>query len=164
MFWFIIKHPTPYLRYSSSFHHVRPSQLRDFFFIDTNRAGVPGLDTVKAGVHGPYIADAYDSLPTLAAAEKAFRDLDVQSRLHGPIRDIFVAHGVQEVYGVALLHRHFAIEPTSRLVEHSGTSVPWEIGDETSTVCRKWGGVIKPRSLRLFGGDFRPYEFSYTRE
>lgn len=124
-------------------------------------AVVPGLGTTETGDHGPYMADAYNSLPTLTAAEKAFRDLDVQSQLHGPIRDIFFEHGVQDTYGIALLHRHFPIESTHRLVEHNGISVPWQLGDETSTIGCKWGGVIKPRSLRLFDGAFRPYEFLF---
>lgn len=114
-----------------------------------------------------YRPDAYNSLPTLHAASSQFKDLDGQSTVSGPIRDLFLNHGVHERFGVVLLHKHLDMAPTERLVEYGHTASPWTVGDATSPTVNKYEGAIVPRSFRLMGGNFVPYElwdrpFSYS--
>lgn len=80
----------------------------------------------------------------------------------GAIRDIFLRHDAHRSYGVALLHKHFPIQPTERLVDIRNVSSPWETGDTTSATVVKYEGRIVPRSLRFVGEHVQPYEFEYS--
>ncbi|AEO56662.1 hypothetical protein MYCTH_78828 [Thermothelomyces thermophilus ATCC 42464] len=111
-----------------------------------------------------YSPDAYNSLPSLRAASGQLKELDGESVVSGPIRQLFVSHGVHKRFGVVLLHKHLDIGPTERLVEYGHTSIPWEVGDTTSYVIDKYEGTIFPRSFRLMEGNFVPYEFGYFHE
>ncbi|KAI1325827.1 hypothetical protein F5Y16DRAFT_411223 [Xylariaceae sp. FL0255] len=81
------------------------------------------------------------------------------------IRDIFLRYNAYKIYGVALLHKHFAILPTQRLVDIRNVSLPWELGSDTSLELRKYDSRITPRSLRFLGEYVQLYEFDFsTRE
>lgn len=111
-----------------------------------------------------YRPDAYNTLPSLLNASHQLNELDGISTVSGPIRQLFLDHGVQERFGVILLHKHLDMEPTERLVECGCTSSPWDVGDATSPVVNKYEGTIVPRSFRLMDGSFVPYEFGYLHE
>ncbi|KAH7019807.1 hypothetical protein EDB80DRAFT_820410 [Ilyonectria destructans] len=111
-----------------------------------------------------YIPEAYNSLPGLKSASQRLQDNGGESIITGPIRDIFLRHKVNKIYGVALLHKHFQIQPTERLVDIRNVSSPWETGGDTDPVLKKYNGVIVPRSLRFLNGDLLPYEFDFSAE
>ncbi len=108
-----------------------------------------------------YSPDACNSLPSLHAASGQLRELDGESIVSGPIRQLFLNHGVHERFGVILLHKHLDIRPTERLVEYGYTSNPWDVGDATSHIIDKYEGTILPRSFWLMERNFVPYEFGY---
>ncbi|KAJ4308778.1 hypothetical protein N0V84_011894 [Fusarium piperis] len=78
-------------------------------------------------------------LPTLSHPEQAEPD---RSR-----PDIFLRHKVNEIYGIALLHKHFQIQSTERLVDIRNVSSPWEAGGDTSSVLKKALGVMVEKGL-----------------
>jgi hypothetical protein len=79
-----------------------------------------------------------------------------------PIRDLFLKHKVHKHLGIALLHKHFPIRPTERLVDCRSISAPWDIGDDTNAVTRKYESFILPRSFRVVKEKFVPYEFDFS--
>lgn len=119
---------------------------------------------------GPYEPSAYDSLPSLGAASGQFRDMDAIKAIVGPISELFLAHQVHQQFGIGLLHKHFPIKPTERLVDYRNISAPWDLGEEegdsssSNGVTTKYEGVITPRSWRLLDGKFVPYEFEFSDE
>jgi hypothetical protein len=55
---------------------------------------------------------------------------DAIIKLQGRIRKVFLDHKVQSHYGICLLHDHFEIAKSRRLVEHGLVSLPRDLGDE----------------------------------
>ncbi|KAK3318232.1 hypothetical protein B0H66DRAFT_532742 [Apodospora peruviana] len=86
------------------------------------------------------------------------------STIAGPIRQLFLDHGVHERFGIALLHKHMDIAPTERLVKYRHTSVPWKVGNTNVSIVDKYEGKVLPRSFRFMDGNLVRYEFKYSRE
>jgi len=82
------------------------------------------------------------------------------------IRNLFLKHGVYKELGISLLHKHFTIKPTERLVDFRNISAPWTIGDDDANdaiITHKHDGLILPRSFRLVDeGKLVPYEFDFS--
>ncbi|KAH2989205.1 hypothetical protein KXV25_009400 [Aspergillus fumigatus] len=109
-----------------------------------------------------YDPDAYDSLPTLSVGAQSFQDKGARNVLRSDIRDLFLRRGVHKRYGIALLHRHFPIATTQRLVDYRNVSAPWEADGNADRIVPKYQGAIVPRSYRLFRDSFMPYEFDFA--
>lgn len=95
-------------------------------------------------------------------ASEQFQQLDAQTAVVGPIRNLFLKHKVHKQLGIALLHKHFPIRPTERLVDYRNISAPWDMGNASDAVTHKYDGVILPRSFRVDQGKFVPYEFDFS--
>lgn len=113
-------------------------------------------------ISAPYEPEAYDSLPSLRLASEQFQQLQAATAVRGSIRDLFLKHKAYKHLGIALLHKHFSIRPTERLVDCRSISAPWDVGNETDTSIRKYDSFILPRSFRLIQGKFVPYEFDFS--
>lgn len=72
----------------------------------------------------PYSHEHFHSLPTVKDAHVNFEVLDGQSHVEW-FKDFFVEHGMERRFGLAMMHRHFDLAPSERLVEYLGTSTPW---------------------------------------
>lgn len=103
----------------------------------------------------PYSAEHYDSLPDIMDAAESLASSGVLSSLASSIGSIFVKHGTEDIFGLILLHRHFDMEPTERLVEFGNVSVPWDVTSNGEEM-----GKIQPVSWRFVGGGIVPYEFT----
>ncbi|KAI9763349.1 MAG: hypothetical protein M1839_006518, partial [Geoglossum umbratile] len=90
------------------------------------------------------------------------QQLNAITAVVNPIRDLFLKHKVHKHLGIALLHKHFPIRPTERLVDCRSISAPWDIGDDTNADTRKYESLILPRSFRLVKEKFVPYEFDFS--
>lgn len=88
--------------------------------------------------------------------------MDAKTAVVGPIRDLFLKHKVHKQLGIALLHKHFPIQPTERLVDCRNISAPWDFGNVGATITHKYNSLILPRSFRLDQGEFVPYEFDFS--
>ncbi|PQE25768.1 phosphotransferase enzyme family domain-containing protein [Rutstroemia sp. NJR-2017a BBW] len=70
-------------------------------------------------------------------------------------QEMFLSHNMDRLFGLILLHRHFDLDSSEKLVEYRGTSVPWKtsmISDDISAAC--W--TISAH------GVISPYEFTYA--
>jgi hypothetical protein len=83
-------------------------------------------------------------------------------QLLGHIRRLFLDRGLYHKYGISLLHKHFPIQATERLVDYHHVASPWMVGSETALVIPRYEGAIVPRTFRFFGGRVTPYEFSFS--
>ncbi|OAQ98534.1 hypothetical protein LLEC1_02773 [Akanthomyces lecanii] len=72
----------------------------------------------------PYSHEHFHSLPTVKDAHDAFKVLDGQSHVEW-FKNFFVEHGMERKFGLAMMHRHFDMDPSEKLVEYLGTSTPW---------------------------------------
>jgi hypothetical protein len=91
-----------------------------------------------------------------------FTEKQAEDQLLGPIRQLFLDRGLHETYGVSLLHKHFSIQPTERLVDYHHVASPWEVGSQDTAVVPKYEGFVAPRSFRFVNGEAAPYEFSFS--
>ncbi|KAH8878716.1 hypothetical protein GQ53DRAFT_81783, partial [Thozetella sp. PMI_491] len=101
-----------------------------------------------------YEPEAFNRLPLLTDAVKRFDALDGDAFVATAVRELFVRHEVDRTFGLALLHRHFELQPGERLVDYGGTSVPWHLG--------KISKDIRPCNWALGDDVIRPYEFRYS--
>jgi hypothetical protein len=79
-----------------------------------------------------------------------------------PIRDLFLKHKVHKHLGIALLHKHFPIQPTERLLDCRNISALWDIGNNTDAVTRKYESLILPHLFRLVQEKFVLYELNFS--
>ena len=70
-------------------------------------------------------------------------------------------YGMNDMFAVVLLHRHFSMEFNEKLVEYGLVSSPWPVEADEHGVL---GGSILPRSWRVFNGELYPYEFRFVPE
>ncbi|KAI1132210.1 hypothetical protein F5Y10DRAFT_261456 [Nemania abortiva] len=103
----------------------------------------------------PYSHEHYDSLLDIMDAANALESSGILTSLTSSIGRIFIKHGVENVFGLALLHKHFDMEPTEMLVEFGNVSVPWDAECNKSEIHR-----ITPTSWRFITGGIAPYEFT----
>ncbi|UKZ93230.1 uncharacterized protein TrAFT101_008151 [Trichoderma asperellum] len=99
-----------------------------------------------AAVYSPSV---YDSLPSLHAASDTFEQL----------HELFLKHEVYNELAICLLHRHFDLSPSEKLVELGAISSPWEDSQNRPNV---FGGSIVPRSWAFRQGSLFPFEFGYN--
>jgi hypothetical protein len=109
-----------------------------------------------------YSAPAFNRLPSLDTADQQFNAKEARQYLEGPIRQTFLDFDVQNKYGLALLHRHFALEGNKRLVDYHNTATAWEVDDDFSAVSPKYNGLVVPRAYLFEDNDIIPYEFSFV--
>lgn len=109
-----------------------------------------------------YAPAAYDSLPSLRKARELFNQSNASQQLHGPIRQLFLNHDVHDIFGMALLHRHFSIGPAERLVDYKQSATAWHVGCENASTIPKYGGFVVPRAIRWINQRPCPYEFAFS--
>lgn len=74
------------------------------------------------------------------------------------IRTIFQKHAVDHELGLALTHRHFALQPGEQLVEYENVATPWL----TSTLNPVLKSRLVPKTWSYVDGELYAYEFSFV--
>lgn len=120
-------------------------------------AAVLTSPVVSTPILGDYSPKHFQSLPTLEAAKDNFlvkaRGEEVVTDI---IRNFFVKEGMERMFGLAMLHRHFDLEGNERLVDYQGTSTPWQAA---------LPGMKDPQAAIWAFDDndvLRPIEFRYS--
>lgn len=112
-----------------------------------------------------YKPESYNTLPTLKTAHENFTKKSARKILDGEILDLFDQYpDARQNFGLQLLHRHFPMTNSERLIEVERTSTPWDVknlGPDGSVM----QGRVLPKTFRV-GADsdgdmFEPYEFRY---
>ncbi|KAL8983334.1 MAG: hypothetical protein Q9205_002398 [Flavoplaca limonia] len=105
----------------------------------------------------PYSTEHYNTLPELGVAKDQFDAADVNGILYTEIRGAFVKHHVERTVGLTLLHNHFLLEPSQKLVTFKKTVAlpcdPDEVIDLPHVHATAW---------RFTDHGIAPYEFAAT--
>jgi hypothetical protein len=72
-------------------------------------------------VAGSFNEQLYNSLWTVEAADAAVRKDDALHGALGVLGEVFLAHGMQDRFGVSLLHKHNAVQRGERMIENEET-------------------------------------------
>ncbi len=113
--------------------------------------------TKMAQVLQPYRADVFNTLPDLPTAEKNFASGGGPDLVDKVLKPMMERYQLKSKLGVGLLHRHFELQDSEKLVEFNNISLPWNSnGDEHS------GGKILPSAWAVKDGSLTPYEFYYS--
>ncbi|KAJ5117322.1 hypothetical protein N7448_010954 [Penicillium atrosanguineum] len=110
-----------------------------------------------------YDSTAFHGILSLHDADKQFRSKSGLSFVQTKLKSLILQHGVANLFGVALVHRHFDLEEGTILVEKDMVTAPWKCDNSFA----KHGGKIIPISWLCKEGRPRPYEFgffSYSKE
>lgn len=104
-----------------------------------------------------YRHDAFNDLPSVTDAGNALQAKGGHDIIHETLGPLFVKHGIEEKFGLGLLHRHFEMAPSERLVEYNSTSTPWDAADAQNI-----GGMLLSQSWLFGDNQLVPYEFCYS--
>lgn len=104
---------------------------------------------------GPYDPTAFHGISSLHDANKHFQSKNGLSLVETKLKSLILQHGVSNLFGVALVHRHFDLEDGTILVEKDMVTAPWKYDDSFT----KHGGRIVPISWFLKEG--RPYSYEF---
>ncbi|PNP86473.1 hypothetical protein FNYG_00175 [Fusarium nygamai] len=105
-----------------------------------------------------YQHELYDALPQVEQSSQKLAIRGALPLIDTAIRQIFMAHGVENVFGVRLLHRHFDLDQQERMVQFGSVASPWTeniIKRATKT------GVVQPSNWLFQDGTAYPYETRY---
>ena len=100
-----------------------------------------------------YNVQQYNSLPNIEDAGINLTSADI-ALLTTTIGQVFVKHGVQELFGITLLHNHFPLNADEILVNIGSVAVPWK----TSSLAEQLRDV-KGSAWRFTNEGVVPYEF-----
>ncbi|KAM0742558.1 hypothetical protein ACQRIT_002735 [Beauveria bassiana] len=106
-----------------------------------------------------YQPSVYDSLPSLVVAATSLKERNPESLLKNQIADLFLKHQVYQELAICLIHRHFDLSPSEKLVENGAVSCPWQYSQQDSDVV---GGAVVPRSWTFRNGQLFPFEFGFN--
>ena len=71
----------------------------------------------------PYDSDIFNTLPSLRDARELFKDRHGEYAVQ-QLLDLIEQQGMEQKFGVSLLHRHFDLQKNEALVDTNGTSSP----------------------------------------
>ncbi|CAG8902822.1 unnamed protein product [Penicillium egyptiacum] len=101
---------------------------------------------------------AFHSIFSLHDADRQFRERNGVSFVETKLKSLILQHGVEKIFGVALVHRHFDLEEGTILVEKDMVTAPWRSDNSFA----KHGGKIIPTSWFCREGNVFPYEFGFV--
>ncbi|KAI0435568.1 hypothetical protein F4803DRAFT_309024 [Xylaria telfairii] len=82
---------------------------------------------MAAAILAPYSQAHFQSLPTLEEAKTSFLQEAMGEELVTKFfKDFFVKEGMDRTFGLSMLHRHFDLGSSEKLVHYQGTSIPWD--------------------------------------
>ncbi|KAI1029062.1 hypothetical protein LB504_012949 [Fusarium proliferatum] len=113
---------------------------------------------VQAYTPASYDHRAVDAMTDVDVAAQRLQELNGLDHMKSCIRDVFMKHGVDKVFGVGLLHRHYDVAPNEKIIELGPVSSPWVVGDDEVVT----GGSVLPHTWRVFGGELKPTEFKFV--
>lgn len=112
-----------------------------------------------AEVERPYSVVEFNKIPDLHSATESFNANDGMEFVNKVFGPLVLKHGLEAQLGITVLHRHFRLEESEKLVEFNNVSVPWKLRDQNDTPS---GGKILPNAWLLKDGKLMPYEFFFS--
>jgi hypothetical protein len=105
-----------------------------------------------------YRSDIYDGLPEILPSYQRLALRKAIPFIETTIRQVFVEHHVEGIFGVRLLHRHFDLSKTERMVQYGAVATPWT--DDVISNAEKCG-IVQPSNWIFRDSVAYPYEFIY---
>ncbi|KAI0147290.1 hypothetical protein GGR57DRAFT_505752 [Xylariaceae sp. FL1272] len=103
----------------------------------------------------PYSHAHFQSLPTLKEAKTSFLEVAMgEDLVINFFKDFFVKEGMDRTFGLSMLHRHFDLGSSEKLVDYQGTSIPWNgvvpgmQNPQPSVWAFDRDGLLKPTEFR----------------
>jgi hypothetical protein len=106
----------------------------------------------------PYTANHFNSAPDIHDAYKTYETENLEYFVCTTIRDMFVAHGVHNLFGLTLIHNHFQLEEAEKLVHVDNIAQPWN----DNTARKELLADVVPTQWRFTESGIAPFEFSWT--
>lgn len=73
----------------------------------------------------PFSQLHFQSLPSLNTAKDNFAGADGDKLVKEVFTDFFINNGMDQIFGLAMLHRHFDLAPGEIMVNYNSTSTAW---------------------------------------
>lgn len=86
----------------------------------------------------------------------------VDNVISGPLRDVFVKHGLQDTHCLYLQHRHHAVKEGEAVVKVNGTA--HVMGKKAVDDIASFGNKIVPATWMTCGGKVIPMELAVVSE
>ncbi|EHK25425.1 uncharacterized protein TRIVIDRAFT_198390 [Trichoderma virens Gv29-8] len=100
----------------------------------------------------------YNNLVSLGEADAARQAPFVDDTINGPIRDVFIKHGVQDIFCLYLQHRHHTIDEGQAVVKVNGTA--HLMNGQAMNDIVAFGNKIVPTTWMTSGDEVIPMELT----
>ncbi|KAJ3911224.1 hypothetical protein F5877DRAFT_86284 [Lentinula edodes] len=107
-----------------------------------------------------YEPSVYDGLLTIEEASAELEQRNAVQTINEKLAGILFEYGVSNIFGIQLLHRHFMLAETEKLVGTNGTFIPWGTADVASASA----GKVIPSAWAFKKGGAYPFEFQYSQK
>ena len=104
-----------------------------------------------------YDSNLINQLEDIDNAHEKFKSMDGLSLVNGPLKNLFIKYKVFDTYGAGILHSHFPLKQTERLVTFTNTSIAIDVNDLNEDVKQS----LKPSSF-IFDDEGVLHSFEYT--
>ncbi|KAI8266280.1 hypothetical protein K4K56_004830 [Colletotrichum sp. SAR 10_98] len=105
----------------------------------------------------PYSPKYYDTLPGVVEAGRNAEPSGAIEALTSDIGQVFIKYGMENTFGIILLHNHFEISASEMLVQFGNAAVPWDTKLTSADVKN-----IVPTAWRFVEAGLAPWEFTYS--
>lgn len=97
-----------------------------------------------------------ENISSLEAAHASISNYTSFDTLLSDFRDLALRYDQNNIYGLTLVHRHAQVPPGYRLMDFKQTLQPFPLETSANDL---HGAPIRPKSLALIAGEWKPYEF-----
>ena len=108
-----------------------------------------------------YHPQIYRELPGIIESYQRLVFRDRVQLIETELRRLFLDHGVENIFGVRLVHKHFRLRDNERMIQHGTTALPWDVEMAAGL---ESDGVVVPASWLFRDGSAYPYEFQYISQ
>lgn len=111
----------------------------------------------------PYSSEAFHKIPDLFPVRNAFADRNGLKFVKEVLGPLIQERGLEEVFGVGLVHRHFDIDSKTKLVEFNNVTAAWVLDEDQVNNVLGSNSVVYETSWALDDREkWMPYEFAYA--
>lgn len=111
----------------------------------------------------PYCSKVFHAIGDLRPSADQLNDLNGTAWIKTVGKDLLKKHGMNETFGIGLLHRHFDIDDNQILVEFNNITLPWKTAmiapEEDGSTISATSWKLIPQSDDKFA--WMPYEFKW---
>jgi hypothetical protein len=111
-----------------------------------------------ADVMSAYYPESFQNIPDLHRATEKFTREGGTTFIEVVLKPLILKYKLEAVFGIGLLHRHFDLDATEKLVEFNNISTPWRHQQDDIHS----GGKIMSNGWMIEGEQLMLYEFYFS--